>query len=278
MVCRGFAEKLPEYLGQPISFIYKPGAAGTIGASFVAKSKSDGHTLIGSSAALLLNPLTKQGLDYTADNFIPICRLVTYSNTIAVKADSPWKNFKDVAEAAKNAPGKYSFATSGVFSTPHLMMEMTMKAAGIKLTHVPCKGNAPALTALLGGHVDLTVGSIGPVTPHVKSGALRLVAVPAAKRLKVLPDVPTLTEMGIPLIYVSWVGYWAPKGTPMEVVKKFSSACQKVVDNHRNFLEDWYGKMRINLDFLPHEQFVEKVKEENELLKRLVQELKKGSK
>jgi len=131
-----------------MSFVYKPGANGAIGASFVAKAKPDGYTPFGTSQApIITTPLTEEGLDYTFDDFSPICRLVESPIVLATKADSPLKTLKDVIEEAKKFPGKMTFSTSGVFSTIQLPTEILSRMAGITLTHVPCTGTSPAVTA-----------------------------------------------------------------------------------------------------------------------------------
>jgi tripartite-type tricarboxylate transporter receptor subunit TctC len=279
MVIRPLTEKLPEYLGQTLPFVYKPGAGGAVGASFVAKSKPDGYTIfVSSSGAVILNPLSKEGLDYTLDDFIPICRLGSFPLVLAVKTDSPWKTLKDVVEAAKKSPGKLNFSSSGVFSTPHLLTEMFIKSAGINLTHVPCVGTGPAVTALLGGHVNMAASPLYGVEPHSKSGALRIIAIGTKERSKQVPNVPTFSESGYPVIFSAWHGFFAPKGTPKEVIGVFSSACKKVVENHKSFVEDQLEKISVNLDFLNPEEFAKEVKAENEAMKKIVPDLAKSSK
>ncbi len=212
MVVRLFTDKWPEYLGQPMAFVYKPGAAGAVGGSFVAKAKPDGYTLIGSTnAPVLLSPLTKE-LDYTLDDFAPICRLTKTPVMVTVKADSPWKTLKDFVEETKKTPGKVTYATSGVFGTSHFPVEMFVKSARINMTHVPCAGDTPAVTALLGGNVNMVSCTVTAVVPHIKSGALRPIGVFAKERLKEFPDVPTFSELGYPVVQYVWYRTSGPQG------------------------------------------------------------------
>ena len=276
---RPFTEKLPEYLGQPTSFVFKPGASGAVAASFVAKARPDGYTLFGASQSPIITaPHTQEGLDYTFDDFIPICRLVVSPIVLAVKADSPLKTVRDVLEAAKKAPGKITFSTSGVFSTIQIPTEIFAKMAGIQLTHVPCSGTSPAVTALLGGHVTMTSSSMAPLSPHLKSKALRGLAVYEKERLKEFPDVPTMAEAGYPVIYSNWYGMLAPKKTPEEIVRKLYSSFKRVVAENRQFVEDRSANMSLKVAFVGLEEFAAILKSENEAVKKVVRELQGSGK
>jgi tripartite-type tricarboxylate transporter receptor subunit TctC len=276
MAFRPFADKLPEYIGQPITFVYKPGATGAVGASFVAKAKPDGYTLIGAPAASVLTPpLTQEGLDYTVDDFVPICRLVKSPIMLVVKTDAPWKTVKDVVEEAKKFPGKLAYSSAGVFSSANLSMEWFLKSAGINMTHVPCEGSTPAVTALLGSHVNMTSSAMASPMPHIKAGTIRPIGVFEKNRLKEFPGVPTFLESGYPVVLYTWYGFMVPKGTPEEVIKTIYMACKKVVEEHRDFIEDRLGKMSFKLDFLSPEEFASEVKAENEIMKNIIKDLMK---
>jgi tripartite-type tricarboxylate transporter receptor subunit TctC len=253
---RSHVEKIQEQLGQPISFVYKPGATGTIGATFVAKSNPDGYTLLtGSNAPVIYGPVTKEGLEYTYDSFVPICRLVIVPLFLAVKADSPLKTLDDVIAAAKASPGKLTFSTSGVFGTPHFGMETFVKSAGIKLTHVPCAGSAPAVTALLGDHVAMTGSDIGPLKPHVDAGTVRLIAMMDEKRSQMYPNIPTFLELGYRVICPAWYGLFAPKGTPKEVIDTIYNAAKKANDVNRDYIEGKCKNLGIEISFLNAVEF-----------------------
>ncbi len=270
---RPFTDRMPDYLGQSFSFNYKPGAAGSIGASFVAKSRPDGYTLLVTSPApVLQSPLTKE-LDYKLEDFVPICRIADYQIVLAVKGDSPWKTVKDVIEAAKKNPGKITYSSAGVFGTTHIPVELFQKAAGIQMTHVPCAGTAPAVSALLGGHVTMTSSTFALITPHFKSGALRPIAVFNKERSKQLPNVPTFTEAGYPVVLTGWYGIMAPKGTPVEVINTFYGACKKIVNEHRAAIEGQMENMSLLLNLLSPEEYGKELQEEKEMMRKLIKEI-----
>lgn len=274
MSIRPFTEKLPDYLGQPTVFVYKPGAAGSIAGSYVAKSKPDGYTLFGTSQApIITSPLTQEGVDYTFEDFAPLCRLVRSPIVLAAKADSPLKTLKDLIEEAKKFPGKITFSSSGVFSTIQIPTEIFSRVAGIQLTHVPCAGTGPAITALLGGHVTLTSSSMPALVPHLKSKALRLIAVYEKERLKEFPDIPTFTELGYPLVFSSWHGMVVPKKMPEEIFNKLLAAFKRVLDENRKSIEERLANMSLMLDFAGPAEFAASLKGENEAVKKIVKEL-----
>lgn len=272
---RPFIEKLPEYLGQPLSFVYKPGAGGSIGSSFVAKSRPDGYIIFGCSAGpVIVGPLTKEGLDYTLDSFAPLCNYVRAPVGVAVKAESPIKTIKDLVEAAKASPGKLTYSTAGAFGATHLYMEMFCKEAGIKLTHVPCPGSAPAATALLGGHVDMSCADLGPFKPHVESGAFRLLGIMQKERLKFFPDIPTFSEVGYPVNVHHWYGIIAPKGVPKEVVETIYNASKKAIEQHRGFIEERLKHLGVEISFLGPEEMDKQNKAQREAVRAILKEMK----
>ncbi len=270
-----FIEKMPEFLGQPMPFVYKPGAAGSVGASFVAHAKPDGYNLFAcSTGPVILGPLTKEGLDFTLDSFAPICRLVLAPTSIAVKADSPMKTLKDVVEAAKASPGKLSYSTSGVLGSSHFAMEIFSKVAGIRLNHIPCPGSAPAVTALLGGHVDMAYSDMAPLMPHVKSGSLRLLGIMTKQRLSFFPDVPTSTEAGYPVVFPVWYGLMGPRALPKAIIEKVSGAAKKVYEQNKNFVDDRLMQIGLEVSLLGPEEMGRENKEQNELVSKILKDLK----
>ncbi len=279
VVIKPFSDKMAEYLRQPFMFVYKPGASGAIAGSFVAKAKRDGYTLIGSSnSPVMLAPLTKEGLDYTMDDFAPICKLAGSPLLLAVKGNSPWKTLKDVVEAAKKSPGNLTYSTSGVLGITHISMEVFVKAAGIELTHVPCQGTAPAVTALLGGHVGMTCSTLPSTSPHFKSGALRPIAVFEKGRLKEYPNMPSFSESYPGVAISGWHGLLAPKGTPEQVIRTLYSACKKVIEDDKRSIESQLEKMSIGMDFLGPEEYAKEMKMEYDAMKIIVKDLMKSLK
>jgi len=230
---RPIVDKMSEFLGQPIVMNYKPGAGGGIGAASVAASKGDGYTIVGSSpGSLVVVPLANKEMKYTTDSFQPIAALSEGGLMLVVPAASPYKNFKNLVEAAKQSPGKITFTSSGAMGITHLLAEIFSQEAGVKLSHIPYQGSAPAINALLGGHVELASTAIAPAQAHIKAGTLRPLAVFGDKRLKAYPDVPTLREMGYKLGSPTLYGILAPKDTPKEVVDALHNAARKVVEKY----------------------------------------------
>jgi tripartite-type tricarboxylate transporter receptor subunit TctC len=193
--------------------------------------------LVASPGPVILGPITKEGIDYTYDSFMPICRLVLAPVFLAVKTESPLKTLDDVIAAAKASPGKLTYSTSGVFGTTHFAMETFQKSAGIKLTHVPCPGSAPAVTALLGDHVALSCSDVGPFKPHVAAGTLRLIALMGETR------------------FPAWYGLMAPKGTPKDVINTIVDAAKKANDLNRDFIEEKCKQLGIEISFLIPDEF-----------------------
>ena len=272
---RPFIDKLPEYLGQPLSFVYKPGAGGSVGASFVAKSRPDGYTLFGcSTGPVIVGPLTKEGLDFTLESFAPVCRYVLTPMGVAVKSSSPIKNLKDLVEAAKASPGKLTYSTSGAFGSTHFGMEMFSQEAKIKLTHVPCPGSAPAATALLGGHVDMVCSDLGPLKPHMDSGAFRLLGIMQKDRMKSLPQIPTFTDAGYPVSFPLWYGLMAPKGVSKEVVETIYNASKKALEEHRAYIEDRLKQLGPEISLLGPEEMDKENRAQRDAIQAIFKEMK----
>jgi tripartite-type tricarboxylate transporter receptor subunit TctC len=192
--------------------------------AFVANSKPDGYTLLMALSSISVIPEADKLFDrkpaYTMDQLIPIA-LVSADPTILVcRSDRPWRSVKELVEDAKKRPDGISYSSSGIYGTLHMAMEMLIHSAGIKLKHVPYGGAAPALTALLGGHVDCMAAGPAVALPQIKAGKLRALAGWGEKRIAVLPDLPTLKELGYDAEFYIWAGMFAPKGTPEPIMKK----------------------------------------------------------
>ena len=225
-----YKDRVTKILGQPIASLFKPGAGGAIGAAYVAKSKPDGYTLyFGSNATMVFIPLTKKDIGYVPEDLTPICNLTLSPNLLCVKDDSPYKTLKDFIEAAKTKKMKY--ATYGVNSGPHILMEALGRLAGFKGTHIPYPGAGPAYVACLGGHVDMAVstGTGGMVGP----GRLRILAVTGEQRYDLQPEIPTLKEIGYNIVVPVMFYLWAPKDTPGENIQKIADAYKKATEEGR---------------------------------------------
>lgn len=255
---RPFVEKMPEYLNQPVTLVYKPGAAGAVGAGFVASSKPDGYLLVGTSqSSILIVPLTSKDLNYTWESFAPVSCLVEGTFLFVVKSDARWKNLKELAEDAKKNPDKITFTSSGTFGITHIAGEAFCKEAGIKMSYIPSQGSGPAVTATLGGHIDIASTALAPALPHLRAGTMRSLAVFNEKRVRVLPDSPSFTEMGYRVIIPGNYGLLAPKGTPKEVVEALHLALKKAVDQHKGFIEDRLEKLGAQIGFMGPEEYTE---------------------
>ena len=226
-LARIISEKLTGTLGQPVIVDNKPGAGGNIGSDFVAKAKPDGYTILGgtiSSHAINSSIYPKMPYDATKD-FEPITLIASSPLVLAVPANSPYKTAKDLLAAAKAKPGDLTFASAGTGTSPHLAGELLKSVAHVDVTHVPYKGSGPAVTDLIAGHVQFMFDTALIVGPHIKAGKLRPLAVTSSKRVKTLPDVPTLVEAGVPGYEIgSWQAIFAPAGTPKPIVQKLNTS------------------------------------------------------
>jgi len=234
VVARVVAEKMSESLGQPIVVDNRPGAGTMIGASTVARSSPDGYTvLIGDTGTYALNPtLYGARLTYSPlKDFAPVCRtgrvpLILAANPKTVKADT----VADLIALAKKQPGTINFGAPGPGSPIHLAMELFRQRVGIELTAVPYKGGADALTDLLGGRVGLLFIDAATGLPHVKSGAIKALAVGSDKRIAAISTAPTMAEAGVANFEAwAWNGLAVPTGTPPAIVAKLSDACRKAL-------------------------------------------------
>lgn len=230
---RPITDRMGEFLGQPVVLNYKPGAAGAIGAEFVAKSKPDGYTLVGSSpSSLVVVPLVNENVHYTTDSFTPIMALSEGAMILVVPADSPYKTIHDVVEKSKSDPESMTYGSSGAKGIPNLIMDLFAQKADIKFRHIPFEGSGPAVMALLGKHIDMACSAVAPIQAHIKAGKLRPLAVFNDVRLKTFPDVPTFKELGYDIGSPQFYGIVAAKGTPKEIVDALYAAARKVVDKY----------------------------------------------
>jgi tripartite-type tricarboxylate transporter receptor subunit TctC len=215
--------KLGQSLGQQFIVENKPGAAGSIGAAFAAKAPPDGYTFLFVFDTHAVNPSLIPNLPYdTLKDLAPVMLVGTAPMAVATNASKPYKSFGDVVAAAKAKPDTVTYGSIGNGSLGHLTMILVQQAAGIKLAHVPYKGGGPMTQDALGGQIDLAIGSVAVLTPHVKGGKLRGVAVTGDKRSHALPDVPTLAEQGFKgFSALAWWGIFAPAGTPAPIMDKF---------------------------------------------------------
>ena len=236
LTARPVAAAMEKALKNPVGVVNKTGAAGAVGMQFVATSKPDGYTLLLALSSISIIPeadkLFGRPPAFTVDQFAPIALISADPTILVVPADKPWKTAADFIEDAKKRPGQISYSSSGVYGTLHMAMELLSHAAGIKLRHVPYAGAGPALTAILGGHVDALASGPAVVLPHIKAGKLRPLAGWGDRRIAALPDVPTFKELGYPdAEFYIWAGVFAPRGTPEPVLAKLRDTLRASVND-----------------------------------------------
>jgi tripartite-type tricarboxylate transporter receptor subunit TctC len=225
---RLLSPKLHEYLGQNVIVENRPGAGTNIANEFVARSAPDGYTLLINTAAIVINLSLYKKVNYEAKDFVPVSMFSQSPNILTVHPSLPVKNVKDLVALAKAKPGAMNFSSAGSGTTQHLTGELFKLRTGTKIVHVPYKGSAPSLTALLGGEVEMTFANIPAISSHVKSKRLRALANAGSKRANQMPDLPTLKESGINGVeVVVWYGIFAPAATPRETVSALSGAIAK---------------------------------------------------
>jgi tripartite-type tricarboxylate transporter receptor subunit TctC len=236
LTARPVAAAMEKVLKSPVGVVNKTGAAGAVGMQFVATSKPDGYTLLLALSSISIIPeadkLFGRQPAFTVDQFAPIALISADPTVLVVRSESPWKSAREFIEDARKRSGQISFSSSGVYGTLHMAMELLQHTAGIKLRHVPYAGAGPALTAILGGHVDALASGPAVVLPHIKAGTLRALAGWGDKRVAALPDVPTFKELGYPAAeFYIWAGVFAPKGTPEPVLQKLRDAVRQAVND-----------------------------------------------
>ena len=230
---RPTAAAMEKVLKQKIVIENKAGAGGGIGMAQVAKAKPDGYTIMMALSSISVIPEADKLLGrtpmYTLDQLAPIALISADPTILVVRTESPWKSVKDFVDDAKKRPGAISYSSSGIYGTLHVAMAMLGDVAGVNLHHVPFTGAGPAITALLGGHVDALATGPGTVIQHIKAGKLRALAGWGDKRIDSLPDLPTLKELGYDAEFFIWSGLFAPAATPQPVLASLRQAAQEAV-------------------------------------------------
>lgn len=227
---RLLADKLQERLKRNVIVENKPGAGGNLASSFVAKSAADGATLLLTSNNHNVNPYLFREAGYSAKDFVPVAQIVRGPCVLVVNPKVPVRTVKEYVELAKAKPRSMFYATYGTGSAAHLAGEMLKNATGADLEHVPYKGAAPALTEVIGGSVPSGIMSLYSASGHIKSGRLRALAVFSDHRWPGAPEIPTVAESGYPAaVYDIWLGLFAPRGTPADLVKRLNREVRVIV-------------------------------------------------
>jgi len=230
---RILATPLGEALGTTVVVENKGGAGGTLAGTDVARAKPDGTTLwLAASPTITISPnvMSKMRFDPATD-LTPVAPVLSYYNVLMAHPDQPYKNVQELVDYARQNPGKISYGSSGVGASNHLGVLLFAEKAGIDLNHIPYRGNAPAVTDLLGGQINMMMDIVSTATPYLQSGQLRPIAIMAPQRNSSIPDVPTFTEAGLPDLEIGgWYGVYAPKGLPAEEQKRLNEAIRTVLE------------------------------------------------
>jgi tripartite-type tricarboxylate transporter receptor subunit TctC len=230
VIARVVADKLSQSLGKQFYVENRPGAGGNIGTAAVAQSPADGHTLLVASTGLVVNPSLFAKVPYDpVKDFAPITIVAVSPNVMTVHPSVPARTAKELAALIKANPGKYSFASPGVGSTPHLSGEIFRLSQGVDMVTVQFKGAGPAIQDTVGGHTPIAVTALPPATPHIKEGKLRALFVTSEKRVAALPDVPTVAEAGLAgQEAYTLTGVLAPAGTPKAIIDLLHGEIAKI--------------------------------------------------
>jgi tripartite-type tricarboxylate transporter receptor subunit TctC len=254
---RPLAASLETVLKKPVVLETKAGAAGAVGAQFVASAKPDGYTLLTHNTALAgfaqVDRLFGRAPKFTNDSFVPIARLVADPCVLVVNDKQPYKSLKELVEDAKKRPNQIVFSTAGFYAATHLPMALFMKEAKIEMRHLPTNGGGPSLTALLGNNSNASILAVSGTIAQIKAGKLKALALMGGTRSKALPDVPTMKELGYHLEYYLWVGIFAPKGTPDAAIGVLRKAINTAV--HSEPYKQALTNIGLDLDYMDAPEF-----------------------
>jgi tripartite-type tricarboxylate transporter receptor subunit TctC len=267
---RTLSKPMSEELKQPVVIVNRPGAAAVIGTQEVERATPDGYTIGTYSFSQCLTQYTAPNPTNLA-NCVPIAKVMYSPGTLTVNANAPWKSVEEFIRYAKANPGKIRSSNSGKGASAHIIAEAFDRLTGIKQTHVPFNGFAPAVAAAAGGHVEATCIPVGDVHAMVKGGKLRLLAVAAKERHFLYPNVPTLIELKIDLDMGNWVGFIAPKGVPEEIVVILDRAIEKALKSPE-VIKSWQEMGNV-IAYMNHRAFVEFLKQQDASIRTLVDSL-----
>ncbi len=230
IVARMLAEKMRVELGQPVIVENRPGAGGNPGAELAARQPPDGYTILSTTGGFAIAPSIYKNLSFDpVKDFVPVTKMATAPLLVLVRADSPLRTIADLIALSKKEPKAVSFGSFGNGSPAHLIGEAINRAAGISMTHVPYKTTATAANDLQGGLLTMAVLDALSMTPQVRAGRFRALALNGKIRLPTLPEVPTLVESGIPFDLVGWHAMFVPAGTPREIVERLNQVVNQIV-------------------------------------------------
>lgn len=272
LIFRALAATTGKYLGKAVVVVNRAGGAGAVGYTEGMQARPDGYTLTAAVTPLTILPHWATTA-FTHKNFEPILNVVDDPSMFLVRSDAPWKSLKEFLDYAKKDPNMITVGNAGAGGGVHLVALAFEKAAGVKFNHIPFAGGGPAVTAILGGHVNAVSVSPPEGISHVQAGKLKIIALFAKKRLELFPDVPTVREQGMDFVMGMWRGLIAPKGTPADVIKKLHEAFKKGMEDP--VLIKNAKDMAVNLSYLGPEEFGKVMAHDHELYGKLVKEIKK---
>jgi tripartite-type tricarboxylate transporter receptor subunit TctC len=230
---RAISPKLSEYLGQPVVIENRAGGGTIIGNELVARAAPNGYTLLMGISSLTSIPYLYPTVSYDLTrDLAPISQVMIVPHLLVAHTSLPARNVKELVAFARTRPGQINFAAGSAGSNPHLAMELFNHSTGLKMLHVPFKGQGPAMTALLGGHTSLMMANLVSALPHTKSGRIRALGISSAKRAPVAPDIPTIAEAGVPgFEVVQWFGMLAPANTPRDIIGKLHAGVVRTLQD-----------------------------------------------
>lgn len=269
IVARALVDAVKGKFPRGIAVENRSGGGGSVGMSYGQNSKPDGNVITMVTVELINLPHVGTGGDVSPDKFIPICLVNSAPASVSVKADSPYKTLKDLLDASKTTP--LQVGNSGIGAIWHLSAAALEKSVDTEFVHIPFQGAAPAITALLGGHIDFTTVSYAEVSSQVAAGEVRVLAILSDQRIPDAPDVPTAKELGYDVSVGTWRGLAVPLGTPPEIVKwleeTFAEGCKapsfvKIMKDTQN-----------DIDYLDSKAFAEKIKRDDVMFGALIKSL-----
>jgi len=261
-MARQLGERLHKRLGQPVIVENKPGAGTMIASEYVAKAAPDGHTVLLAASSLGIAPALYSKVNYDpVKDFAPISQVASVVHVLEVHPSLPVKSVAELIAWLKANPGKANYGSVGAGTSTHLESELFNTMAGVKMTHVPYKGSAPALMDLVGGNLQVMFDAWASSGPFVRDGKTRLLAVTTAQRSKILPDVPTVAESGLPgYEAMPWLGFVAPAGTPAAAVNRFHAELTEVLKEPE--VQERFRNLGLDIIGNTPEQFAEFIKKD----------------